>query len=191
MQLAGRPVLLWALDALLDVCDEVVVVVPPPFIDATREMHPGVAVVAGGDTRQDSVRNGLEEISSHLVAVHDGARPCVTSALLRCAIGAVGDADGAVPVLPVDDTIKRVVDDSVMETVDRRGLFRAQTPQVFRTERLRRAHRAAETDGFVATDDAQLIERYGGRMVAFPGSSSNIKITRPGDLALAEAMLGR
>ena len=194
MHLGGRPLLLWARDVLLEVCDVVVLVVPPGFMEAAQAMHEGTAgveLVAGGETRQHSVRNGLSRVSSELVAVHDGARPFATAELLRSVIDAVREADAAVPVLPVDDTIKRVAGDAVVETVDRRGLFRAQTPQVFRTDVLRRAHEAAEADGFIATDDAQLVEHYGGRVVAVPGSWSNIKITRADDLPLAEAMLQR
>jgi 2-C-methyl-D-erythritol 4-phosphate cytidylyltransferase len=147
-------------------------------------------VVAGGGTRQDSVRRGLDALPEALdvVICHDVARPMATPALFEAVLDGLVGADGAVPSLPVADTVKRVYDGMVAETVARDGLVLVQTPQAFRRAALEAAHRAAEADGFVATDDAALLERAGFRVAVVPGEPANIKITRPEDLRLASAL---
>ena len=149
----------------------------------------GVDVVEGGETRQDSVAQGLAKIATPRVVVHDAARPFVDQNTVESAVGALDEADAAVPVVPVPETIKRIAGTRVSETVDRSDLTLAQTPQAFRTEVLRSAHARARTDGFVATDDAQLVERYGGVVAVVSGSRRNIKVTYPEDFALAEALM--
>jgi 2-C-methyl-D-erythritol 4-phosphate cytidylyltransferase len=146
-------------------------------------------IVAGGKLRQQSVANALERVESDFVVVHDAARPFVTADLVRAVLVAVESADGAVPTVPVEETLKEVEGTLVRATISRSGVHRAQTPQAFRTEALRRAHERALSDGAVATDDAALIERYEGSVVTVPGSSRNIKITNPEDLEMAEAMM--
>ena len=162
-------------------CDEVVVVLPPgtvwdgPTVDAA---------VGGGATRSASVRSGLAALSARVdvVVVHDAARPLVDDDLFARVIAAVRDgADAAVPGVPIADTVKRIVGDRVVETVDRTGLVAVQTPQAFRVEALRAAH----ADSADATDDAGLVERAGGRVVVVPGSATNFKITTPADLVVA------
>ncbi|MGI9667872.1 MAG: 2-C-methyl-D-erythritol 4-phosphate cytidylyltransferase [Acidimicrobiia bacterium] len=146
--------------------------------------------VPGGDRRQDSVANGLAHITSDWVLVHDAARPLVTTSLVHAAMATASssDADGAVPVVPVTDTIKRVEGDEIIETVDRSVLVAVQTPQVFRTDVLRRAHAADLRD---ATDDASLVERLGGTVRTFPGDRENIKVTYPDDLARLSTIVER
>ena len=169
-----------------------VIVVPQDMLDEARAISEGVesaTVVAGGRSRQVSVANGLEHVHTLNVVVHDAARPFATAAEVHAVLAALDEAAGAIVALPVDDTLKRVESDRVRATIDRSGLWRAQTPQAFRTEVLREAHRRAVQDGFEATDDAQLLERYGRDVRVVRGRATNIKLTRSEDLDLAEALL--
>lgn len=158
--------------------------------DRRGDDEPGAdVVVAGGSTRSASVRAGLAAVpaDAQVVLVHDAARPLAPPALFASVIAAVRDgADGAVPGLPVTDTIKRVARGRVVETLDRGTLVAVQTPQAFAASALRRAH-ASEPE---ATDDAALIEAAGGAVVVVLGDPANAKITRPGDLEAAERALG-
>lgn len=149
-------------------------------------------VVCGGEDRQASVRAGLEALpqDAEMVLVHDGARPLVTEAVIQRVIASVQERGSGVAAVPVTDTIKRAgADGQVRETLSRQELFAMQTPQGFEVELLRRAHdRAAET-GFVATDDAALLEHAGIPVFLCQGDPENIKLTTPLDLALAERIL--
>jgi 2-C-methyl-D-erythritol 4-phosphate cytidylyltransferase len=167
------------------VCDEVVVVVPA---DAEWQPPAGVRSTSGGATRSDSVRAGLACVpaDADVVVVHDAARPLAPRHLFTRVIAAVRDgADGAVPVLPVADTMKRVRDRVVVETVPRADLVAVQTPQAFRRDALERAHAGAGVD----TDDAALVEAGGGKVVVVEGDPRNFKVTVPDDLAVARALL--
>jgi 2-C-methyl-D-erythritol 4-phosphate cytidylyltransferase len=166
-------------------CDEVVVVLPP---GETWDGAPVAAVVAGGDTRSDSVRAGMTAIAddASIVVVHDAARPLATPELFELVIDAVrAGADAAIPALDVVDTLKRVSDRRVVGTVPREGLVAVQTPQAFATERLREAHAA----GGDATDDAALVEAAGGVVVVVPGDPRNVKVTTVADLTLVSALI--
>ncbi|MGH2735023.1 MAG: 2-C-methyl-D-erythritol 4-phosphate cytidylyltransferase [Actinomycetota bacterium] len=190
--LGGRPLVHWSIDVLIEAgCDPVIVVVPREELDSAARTvaRDGVDYVAGGATRRASVRNGLAAIESEFVTVHDAARPFVTAEMVTRTTDALDGADGAVVGLPMDETLKRVDDAAVVETVERGALWRVQTPQTFRTDRLRQAHERAAAAGIEATDDAQLVERDGGRIVVVPGSRMNLKLTYPEDFALAEAIL--
>jgi len=168
-----------------DACDGVVVVVPA---DASWSAPEGVLLAAGGATRSDSVRAGLALIpdSADVVIVHDAARPLASRRLFDLVIQAVAaGADGAVPALAVSDTLKRVSDERVVETVARDGLVAVQTPQAFRVDALRAAHQV----GAVDTDDAALVEANGGTVVVVEGERRNLKLTLPADLDIAEALL--
>jgi 2-C-methyl-D-erythritol 4-phosphate cytidylyltransferase len=165
----------------------VVIVLPP---ETSWDGPPVAAAVTGGATRADSVRAGLAEIpdDADVVVVHDAARPLATDALFAAVVGAVRDgADGAVPGLPVADTIKRVDGGQVIETVPRDDLVAVQTPQAFRAGALRAAHRD-RADG---TDDAALVERDGGKVVVVPGDPANVKVTGPDDLELVATLRSR
>src|SRR4051812_19771493 len=177
-RLVGRRVVDWSLAAARASSDGVVLVVRS---DRTSEQEDADVIVAGGDTRAMSVRYGLAAVPAdvEVVVVHDAARPAASRQLFRAVLRAVADgADGAVPGLPIVDTLKRTHDGVVIETLDRRGLVSVQTPQAFRAAALRAAHAA---DG-EATDDAALVEQTGGRVVVVPGDPDNIKLTRPADL---------
>jgi 2-C-methyl-D-erythritol 4-phosphate cytidylyltransferase len=191
LQLAGRPVTAWSVDAARTVADGVVLVIPPdspesvpppPDLDADR-------VVPGGATRAESVRAGLAAVPEEaaIIVVHDAARPLATPELFSAVIEMVrsGGADGAIPVLAVADTLKLVVGTTVEQNVDREGLVAVQTPQAFAARVLREAHQT----GGETTDDAGLLEDLGATVRTVPGDPCNLKLTRPEDLVLAEALL--
>ena len=184
-ELAGMRVVDHALRSLTPACAGVVLVLPS---GVEWEGAPVAAAVAGGDTRSDSVRAGLDAVpeTAAVVVVHDAARPLATRALFDAVIDAVQrGADAAIPGLPVTDTVKRVDGTHAVETVDRAHLVTVQTPQAFRADVLRRVHSA----GGDATDDAAFVEASGGTVVVVPGESRNIKITDPTDLLIAAALL--
>lgn len=140
-----------------------------------------VVQVAGGDTRSASVRSGLSAIGSDtdIVVVHDAARPLASPQLFEAVVHAVAHgADAALPGLPIVDTVKRVADGLVVETLDRSNLIAVQTPQAFRASVLLHAHSAKPE----ATDDAALVEAQGGRVEVVPGEPSNVKLTTEADL---------
>lgn len=177
----------WALSSARGVSDGVVLVVAP---EAATRPEPGAdVVVAGGVTRSDSVRAGLAAVPAgcEVVLVHDAARPLASVELFESVVGAVlGGADGAVPGLPLVDTVKRVGATGVVaETIDRSDLVAVQTPQAFRGPALRRAHEGAPQ----ATDDAGLVESAGGSVMVVAGERSNLKITEPDDLVVLAALV--
>lgn len=149
------------------------------------------AVVAGGETRQDSVRRALEEVpdDADLIVIHDGARPLVTPFLIDSACSIPDGFDGVVAAIPVTDTVKKVRDASVQFTPERSTLVAVQTPQCFKSEAIKRAHRLAAESGFDATDDSSLVERAGGRVAIIEGSRENFKVTFPDDVLRARIVL--
>jgi 2-C-methyl-D-erythritol 4-phosphate cytidylyltransferase len=201
---AGLPVLAHAVTAFerCAAVDVIVVVTHPDRVDAYRASaveaigaRKVVAVVAGGETRRDSVAAGLCALPEGctMVAVHDGARAAVrpeTIAASFAALEADPDLDGAVVGHPAFDTIKEAgADGHVTGTPDRSRMWIAQTPQTFRLPALLRAHERAAGDGFEGTDDAALVERCGGNVMMLEGSRWNIKVTVPEDLVVLEALL--
>ena len=181
------------MDALREAgCDPIVVVVPEELLElARREAPDDVELVRGGPTRQDSVWNGLQVVSTASVVVHDAARPLVTADLIQRVVTELdASTDAVVAAVPVDETLKLVREgDRVSETVDRSLLWRAQTPAAFRTEVLRAAHERAHADSFVGTDESQLVERSGGTIKVVQGTRDNLKVTFPEDFAVVEAMI--
>ncbi len=191
VELAGRPLVQWSIDALREV-EEVqrIVVALPPGVQAPA----GVIAVQGGATRSDSVRLALDAAGEgDPVLVHDAARPLLGAALAREVIAALREdprADAAIAAVPVTDTIKRLGGDgAVLETLERSELWAVQTPQVFRRAALARALAEPAEQLARATDDAWLIERAGGRVIVVAASDENLKVTTPLDLALAELLL--
>lgn len=198
LELAGEPVLLRALRPFLahDAVTCVVVALPPADAPAPPPWLAGlsgrVTLVAGGATRGDSVRAALERTPADVdvVLIHDAARPLVTAAVIDRCVEAAARGVGAVAAWPVTDTVKEVDEfGRVVATPDRGRFWRVQTPQAFPREMILQAYRAAATEGLEATDDAALVERYGGRVVVVEGAPDNIKLTRPEDLAVAETLL--
>lgn len=192
VRLAGRPMLVHAATSAHE-CPEVasiLAVVPEGWEDAARELLDPIgphAVVSGGVTRQASVRAALAaESSGDVLVCHDAARPFASPALYSAVVSALAGADGAVPVLAVADTVKRVRGGIVDATEPREGLALAQTPQAFDARALRDAHDRAEREGVEVTDDAAALEWAGYRVSAVPGEARNFKVTTPEDLARAE-----
>lgn len=194
--LRAKPVLEWTLEkfeAHAEV-DAVVLVLPDEQDLKHYRMRYAkiVDIVRGGDRRQDSVWQGFRIIGAaapEVVLVHDGARPLVGADLISRVIAAARADGAAVPVLPVEDTIKEVRDGRVAGTLDRTLLVRAQTPQGFRYDVLKKALEAARRDRFYGTDEAALAERIGIPVTALPGDPRNIKITTAVDIPIAEALL--
>lgn len=188
--LLGQPVLRHAAAALARHASLIQPVGEAAPIAAALAGIAHLAPVAGGAERQDSVRAGLEALAPHapdIVLVHDGARPCLGDELIPSLLAALAEAPGAIPAVPVADTLKRGEAGRIAATVPRTGLFRAQTPQAFHFPLLLRLHRAASAGGAAgATDDAALLEQAGHPVLLVPGSEDNIKLTYPADLPRLE-----
>jgi 2-C-methyl-D-erythritol 4-phosphate cytidylyltransferase len=151
-------------------------------------------IVSGGEQRQDSVRHALAEVGpeTEIVLVHDAVRPFLTVEMIEQVVEQAAIHGAAIVALPMKDTVKQVRQDGIIErTVDRRPLWLAQTPQAFRRDWLEEAHRKAQLNNIHATDDALLVELLGRTVVVVEGSGDNIKVTRPEDLDIGEAILSR
>lgn len=195
--LGGRPLLAESMERLdaSDWVDAIVVAAPPaweePSILLAEELVASkvAAVVTGGSTRAESVRNALAEVPEEalVVLVHDAARPLFDEAVLDRLLHRLSEGlDGVVPCLPVRDTVKRIDGGIVVETVSRQGLVGVQTPQAFVADRLRSAYAGELGD---ATDCASLVERAGGRVGTVEGDPRLLKVTTAADLALVESWL--
>ena len=197
--LAGESLLVRAHRAFekSSVVDATVVVVPETLMDETARLLAASskleAVVPGGARRQDSVLAGLQQLPRSfdgVVLVHDAARPLVGAELIATVASAAARHGAALPVVPIADTVKRVRDGLVEETLDRDELGAAQTPQGFRAGLLREAYERALSDGAAITNEAMAVERLGHPVAAVPGQLTNRKLTTPEDLAWAELLLG-
>ncbi|MGN1385168.1 MAG: 2-C-methyl-D-erythritol 4-phosphate cytidylyltransferase [Bacillus sp. (in: firmicutes)] len=150
-----------------------------------------IEIVNGGKERQNSVYNGLQVVDDHedsIVLVHDGARPFVKQETIAELVQMAAEKGSAIPGVHVKDTIKRVTDGQVIDTVERSSLWAVHTPQAFRVSILKKAHEQAEKSGFLGTDDASLVEMYGEKVFMVEDHYLNIKITTPEDLYFAEAI---
>jgi len=193
----GRAMLSWSVGALdaVDAVGEILVAAPPSELAAFERLRATDhatskwrRTIPGGATRAASVSTLVAAARGARILVHDAARPCVDARWITSLLDALGDAAAGVPVVPVRDTLKRGENGWVVETVPRESLYAVQTPQLFDTDLLRRAHAAAGDD--VPTDDAMLVERLGERVKLLPGRSTNLKVTYPEDLIVAERLLG-
>jgi 2-C-methyl-D-erythritol 4-phosphate cytidylyltransferase len=194
--LREKPVLEWCLDrfeAHKQVKEIVLVLNDETQKQKLLERYGKIRAVAeGGEKRQDSVLAGFSQIDpemAEVVLVHDGVRPLLESDLISRVIDRTLEQGAAVPVIPVEDTIKLIEGRLVRQTLDRSRLFRVQTPQGFCYSVLREALDSAREDGFYGTDEAALVERIGKKVSVVQGDPRNIKITTPLDLKLAEALL--
>jgi 2-C-methyl-D-erythritol 4-phosphate cytidylyltransferase len=196
--LGGEPILSHSVRRLLavpQVAGLVVVLHPSHTVRFASELlglddGKPLILAEGGRERGDSVRAGLAEVpaDAEVIAVHDGARPLFSRHVFEDCVRALDHADGAVPAIEISDTLKRSDDrGAIVDTVDRRSLWAAQTPQVFRAAALRDVYARPDLTG--ATDDAALLERAGHRVVVVPSTPANVKITTPQDLPLAGALL--
>ncbi|MBW2410294.1 MAG: 2-C-methyl-D-erythritol 4-phosphate cytidylyltransferase [Deltaproteobacteria bacterium] len=200
-EVAGLPVITHTL-RVFDTCaviDEIVLCVPGQDIDFCREelikpakLKKNIALAAGGDTRQESVFNGLQAIESNIgiIVIHDGVRPFITHAQITACVEGAAIHGACILGIPAFDTLKRVkANDSIIETVNREGIWMAQTPQAFQLDLIMRAHRHARQKGHRATDDASLLEHMGIEVKIIPGSRNNLKITDQDDLQMARTLL--
>jgi 2-C-methyl-D-erythritol 4-phosphate cytidylyltransferase len=201
--LAGRPLVEWSIAAFRAAAGvgSLIVACPPGHVHELG--GDDLRVLDGGASRAESVANALAAVDTELVAVHDAARPLMTAALVEgvaATLCADAEADGAIAAVPVTDTVKRTrftfcpsqgqnVNLAIESTLDRGQLWAAQTPQVFRTEALRRALAAYPADAPSATDEAMLVEAAGGRVLVHPSTAENLKVTTQLDLRLAELLL--
>jgi 2-C-methyl-D-erythritol 4-phosphate cytidylyltransferase len=196
--LGGRPILDWSLQAFQE-CEQInalVLVLHDPENSASwiSRFPKLLAVTAGGKERQDSVRAGFQALPEpencrEIVLVHDAARPLVSGELIRNVIQGARNFGAAVPVVPVPDTLKEVFQEKIQATLDRTRYYRSQTPQGFQYAWLKAALQDAEHAGFSGTDESLLVERLGKKPAAVPGQPTNLKITTPLDLKIAEACL--
>jgi len=199
--LDGIPVLTRTL-GLFNQCDRIdriLLAVPIDDIDFCRDeilpdagRHKEIHLVSGGTRRQDSVYNCLETIDANdgIVLIHDGVRPFLKMEHLIACIDGAQKYGACILGIPAFDTVKHVnTQNEITQTQQRDTLWLAQTPQAFRLKLIKKAHKKARQDGFIGTDDASLVERLGAVVKIIPGSRSNIKITDPEDLKLANAIL--
>ncbi len=195
---AGKPMLLHSVQKFQSRRDVAMVVVvlpsdhvgdPPAWLFQSDTER--LLLSVGGRERSDSVRNGLEDISSdiNIVVIHDAARPLVTTAVIDRVIAEARLGHGAAPGLLVADTLKRVNSDrEILETIDRKGVIRVQTPQAFPRAMIESAHARAVEERITATDDAALCERLGMKVIFVTGSERAMKITEEADFVTAEAL---
>jgi len=200
LPLAGKPMVVRTLNVFQNCAaiDEIILVVSRDEVDQASQLvrEHGISKVAavtpGGEVRQDSVRNGLSQVSpdSEIVAIHDAARPLVTEEIIVASIEAARAHGAAIAAVPVVDTIKTSLDGRyVSGTLDRSSLYAVQTPQTFERGLIEAAYERAAADRFVGTDDASLVERLGKPVAIVEGSYENIKVTTPPDVGTAEAVL--
>ena len=201
LSLGGEPLIIQSLRMLqaAPVVGQIILAVPPADVEyceneiILRHRFTKVTkVVAGGAERQDSVRYALAQVPSDtdIVLIHDAVRPFVTQRMIDQVVAAARKEGAAIIALPVRDTVKQVRTDGMIErTVDRTPLWLAQTPQAFRRDWIETAHRKAHAEGVRATDDAFLVEWLGYSVTVVEGSGENIKVTRPEDLVIGEAIL--
>lgn len=201
LELNGKPILVHTLEkfAKAKLVDGIIIVSDKSSLFMVKDAILGkfpckkvIKVVEGGEKRQDSVYFGLKEVpaSTEVVAIHDGVRPFVTPELIDKSIEEARTHGACMIAIPVKDTIKRVDEEGrVVETVERAGLWRAQTPQTFRHDILTQAFEKAFKEGFYGTDDASLVERLDKEIYILAGDERNIKITTPEDLAIASSFI--
>jgi 2-C-methyl-D-erythritol 4-phosphate cytidylyltransferase len=192
VELAGRPLVAWCLEAFAasESVGRVIVAAPADHVGAVGA--DGVEVVEGGESRSDSVARALRRASSELVVVHDAARPLVTPELIDAVLTRLAGEPGAAGVIaaaPITDTVKRAEGSAITATEDRDHLWAAQTPQAFRSEALREALAVGPEELASATDDSSLVEAIGGTVLIEPAPATNLKVTTPADLRLAELLL--
>lgn len=197
LEILGRPLLVHTLKALsrAPFLSGLFLVVPTDFMEPAEQAvkalegsGPPVRVVAGGAERQDSVYNGLKALPADCewVMIHDGVRPFASPGLIEAVWRGARETGAAIAAASSTDTVKRVQDGRVVETLPREAIWLVQTPQVFRLDAILRAYDLGRVEGLLATDDASLVERTGVPVAVIEGERTNIKVTTPSDLAWAE-----
>ena len=196
IELAGKPLIWYALTAFehCPAVTEIIIVRQPDYADAIRriagDFKKVTTFVDGGVERQNSVWNGLEKVTGQIIAVHDGARPLVTSALIDATIECARQHGTGIAATKVVDTIKEAAPDkTVTRTVDRTKLWAVQTPQTVRTDLLRQAYGKVFSQGIIVTDEAAAVELLGQPVHLVETPFLNLKVTTPADLVTVEALL--
>jgi len=197
--LGDKPLIIWAVEALqvLPEITEIIPAVKETDIGLCRRLFEDYSITkirriaAGGRERQDSVLNGISLIQDRtaIVLVHDGVRPLIEPSVIKKVLQQLNDCDGVVVGVPIKDTVKEVTEGVVRRTPERNTLWAIQTPQAFHFQALYDAYKKAAADSFYATDDSALVERNGGKIKVIQGSYTNIKVTTPEDLLIAEVFL--
>lgn len=197
--LGNKPLVIWAVEVLQGMPEviEIIPVLKEPDIKFCSRLFEEYSITKirriapGGTERQDSVFNGLSLIrdKTSVVLVHDGVRPLLEPSVIRKALQQLNGCDGVVVGVPLKDTVKEVRDGTVRNTPERDLLWAVQTPQIFHFQALYDAYEKAMADSFFSTDDSALVERNGGRIKVIQGSYTNIKVTTPEDLLIAEVFL--
>lgn len=202
LDISGKPILAHTLKAFEDcnAVDSIIVVCHPNDMEYCQKniikkfgFKKVIKVVKGGKERQDSVRNGLDAVpkSCDIVSIHDGVRPFVSQSIIKKSISEAKKTGASVVCVPVKDTIKEASSGYVIKTPDRKKLWAVQTPQTFKTDIIKKAHKIALKKGVMATDDSSLVEMIGYKVKVVEGSYENIKITTPEDLIIGEAIANR
>ena len=186
LQLKEKPLYMHSLEKVIDLFDEVILVLPEEDLQKVK-VPSKVKKVCGGKERQDSVFEGLLSTEADIVVIHDCARPFASKELFL-KVSDLDQFEGKICAIPVRDTLKQVSEGIVIKTVDRAGLWHSQTPQAFIRKVLLECHFRSRAEGFYATDDAMLLERYGYKVGVVMGEITNIKITYPEDLELARLL---
>ena len=197
MLLGGRPVVQWSLEcfASLDLVDEIILVLPADRIEEGRALLRGFVpgqpfnLVAGGERRQDSVMNGLRAVAGGWVMVHDAARPGMTPELARAALLKAEKYGNAVCAVPSQDTLVKATGGKMTEHLDRREVFRLQTPQIFHCDQLLQALEYAIANNLAITDESSIMAKLGHEIFLAEGSEQNNKITGPHDFEILGALL--
>lgn len=195
ISIGGKPILMHTIDAFIEFDNDIniILVLHPSYVDFWTSLceeynfHRNLTITTGGDTRFHSVKNGLKFLEDGLVAVHDAARPFITTQLIDTCFRGAEDYDVAIPVIDSTDSLRIMLDDSKSKIVDRSKMKLVQTPQVFKVDILKKAYEADFTDLF--TDDASVVEAMGVDIHLVKGDVSNIKITTPFDLEVSEIII--
>ena len=202
LELAGKPILFHTITTFLEHSSApfIAVVLPAGFLQSAQDDilcffdHDDASrllFAAGGKTRQESVANGLQILPScvQYILVHDGARPLVSNSIIDRCLRGIKTHGAVIAAVPVKDTLKKVTENFITKTIERKHLWQAQTPQAMERQLLDNAYIHAEKTGFEGTDEASLLEHAGISVGVVEGSEHNIKITRPGDLAVASGLI--
>ncbi len=187
-KLCGKPLYLYSLEKVIDIFDEVILTLPKDALDNVK-VPPGVKKVIGGKERQNSVYNALLEATGDIVVIHDSARPLADKKLFL-KVSELEGYDGKIVAVPARDTLKEVAEGRILRTLDRSMVWHAQTPQAFYRKVLLECHLKAQAEGFVGTDDASLLERYGYTVGVVEGNVWNVKITYPEDMEFVKKLMG-
>ncbi len=189
-QLNGRMVLEYSASVFRDVCDDTVIVVQKEDMDFVQNLFQFAKVVEGGRERMNSVYNGLVSVSCDVVLIHDAARPLLDIELAGAVLHKAVECESAIPVLRIAETIKRIENKKIIESVDRNKLYLAQTPQAFNYKKLKIAYDKAITKDKNYTDESSVWEEFYGFAQYVEGDRKNIKITTKEDLEFAKCLLG-